>query len=236
MTQAEVADIVAISQITPGPFAVNAATFAGVKTGSILGGVVATAAVVLPSLIIATLLARYFFKFEDNVIVRRAMWGLRPVVTGLIAAAAGSMALSALLGAESVAAIEWASLFSAMDIPSVVIVLVSGLPSSNQKSPVLVILARRAGRHIAWRYRDIVLSENRAFRQDKTAWLAGGFVSHCISQRTGWPVAANTCLPFQLAVVDVKPAAAALFIVDFVFDSRVRGSPPRIYNAPGFCR
>jgi len=142
MTQTEVADIVAISQITPGPFAVNAATFAGVKTSNILGGVVATAAVVMPSLIIATLLARYFFRFEDNVIVRRAMWGLRPVVTGLIAAAAGSMALSALLGAESVAAIEWASLLSAVDIPSVIIALVSGFAIIKLKaSPVLVILA-----------------------------------------------------------------------------------------------
>lgn len=142
MTQAEAADIVAISQITPGPFAVNAATFAGVKVTGILGGAVATAAVVLPSLIIATLLARYFFRFEDNVIVRRAMWGLRPVVTGLIAAAAGSMALSALLGAESAAGIQWASLFSAVDIPAVIIALVSGAAIIKFKvSPVLVILA-----------------------------------------------------------------------------------------------
>jgi chromate transporter len=142
MTQAESADIVAISQITPGPFAVNAATFAGVKTGGILGGTVATAAVVLPSLIIATLLARYFFKFEDNVIVRRAMWGLRPVVTGLIAAAAASMALPALLGVESVAAIQWPLLFSGIDIPSVIIALVSGFAIIKLKaSPILIILA-----------------------------------------------------------------------------------------------
>ena len=142
MTQAEVADIVAISQITPGPFAVNAATFAGVKVAGIFGGVVATAAVVLPSLIIATLLARYFFKFEDNVIVKRAMWGLRPVVTGLIAAAAAGMALSALLGVGSFAAIQWASLLSAIDIPSVIIALVSGFVIIKLKaSPILVILA-----------------------------------------------------------------------------------------------
>ena len=142
MTQAEVADIVAISQITPGPFAVNAATFAGVKVAGVLGGVVSTAAVVLPSLIIATLLARYFFKFEDNVFVRRAMWGLRPVVTGLIAAAAGSMALSALLGAESVAEIQWPSLLSAVDIPAVIIALVSGVAIIKFKaSPILVLLA-----------------------------------------------------------------------------------------------
>jgi chromate transporter len=142
MTQPEVADIVAISQITPGPFAINAATFAGVKVGGVFGGLVATFAVVLPSLIIATLLARYFFKFEDNVIVKRAMWGLRPVVTGLIAAAAAAMALPALLGVESVSVIRWSSLFSGIDIPSIVIALVSGFTIIKLKaSPILVILA-----------------------------------------------------------------------------------------------
>ena len=142
MSQAEVADIVAISQITPGPFAINAATFAGVQTGGIFGGVVATVAVVLPSLIIATLLARYFFKFEDNTIVKRAMWGLRPVVTGLIAAAAAAMALPALLGVESITEIHWASLFGRIDIPSVVIALVSGFTIIKLKvSPIIVILA-----------------------------------------------------------------------------------------------
>jgi chromate transporter len=142
MTQAEVADIVAISQITPGPFAINAATFAGVKTGGIFGGMVATVAVVLPSLIIATLLARYFFKFEDNVIVKRVMWGLRPVVTGLIAAAAAAMALPALLSVESVSVIQWSSLFSGIDIPSIIIALVSGFTIIKLKaSPILVILA-----------------------------------------------------------------------------------------------
>jgi len=142
MNQAEVADIVAISQITPGPFAVNAATFAGVKTAGVFGGLVSTVAVALPSLIIATLLAKYFFKFEDNVIVRRAMWGLRPVVTGLIAAAAAVMALPALLGVGSVSAIQWSALLSGIDIPSIIIALVSGFAIIKLKaSPILIILA-----------------------------------------------------------------------------------------------
>lgn len=141
MTQFEVADIVAVSQMTPGTFALNAATFAGVKTTGLFGGVVATVAVVLPSLIITTLLARYFFKFEDNIIVRRAMWGLRPVVTGLIAAAAAIMALPALLGVESVSDLKWASLFSKIDIPSAIIALVSGVAIIKfKRSPILIIL------------------------------------------------------------------------------------------------
>ncbi len=141
MTPLEVTDIVAVSQITPGTFAINAATFAGVKTTGLLGGVVATVAVVLPSLIITTLLARYFFKFEDNIIVRRAMWGLRPVVTGLIASAAVLAALPALLGAESIQELQWASLLSKLDIPSVIIALLSGVAIIKfKRSPILIIL------------------------------------------------------------------------------------------------
>ncbi len=141
MTQLEVADIVAVSQMTPGTFAINAATFAGVKTTGLFGGVIATVAVVLPSLIITTLLARYFFKFEDNIIVRRAMWGLRPVVTGLIASAAVVMALPALLGVESVNELHWATLFSNADIPSAIIALLSGIAIIKfRRSPILIIL------------------------------------------------------------------------------------------------
>ncbi len=141
MTQLEVADIVAVSQMTPGTFAINAATFAGAKTTGILGGVVATAAIVLPSFIITTLLARYYFKFEDNVIVRRAMLGLKPVVTGLIASAAAIMAMPALLGADSVSELHWNTLFSAIDIPSVIIALLSGIAVIKfKRSPILVIL------------------------------------------------------------------------------------------------
>ncbi len=140
MTQLEVADIVAVSQMTPGTFAINAATFAGVKTTGLLGGVIATVAVVLPSLIITTLLARYFFKFEDNIIVRRAMWGLRPVVTGLIASAAVIMALPALLGVE-INELHWATLFSGADIPSAIIALLSGIAIIKfKRSPILIIL------------------------------------------------------------------------------------------------
>lgn len=141
MTHLEVADIVAVSQMTPGTFAINAATFAGVKTMGLFGGVVATVAVVLPSLIITTLLARYFFKFEDNIIVRRAMWGLRPVVTGLIASAAAIMALPAVLGVESVNELHWATLFSGVDIPSAIIALLSGIAIIKfKRSPILIIL------------------------------------------------------------------------------------------------
>ncbi len=142
MTPIEVADIVAVAQMTPGTFAINAATFSGVKSLGIGGGLVATFAVALPSLVITTLLAKYFFKFEDNIIVRRAMWGLRPAVTGLIASAAAIMAVPALFGTETLASLSWAAALHSVDIAAAAIAVASGVAILKFKvSPVITILA-----------------------------------------------------------------------------------------------
>jgi chromate transporter len=140
MTHSEVTDIVAISQMTPGPFAINAATFSGVKILGISGGIVTTVAVVLPSFIISIILAKYFFKFEDNIIVRRAMWGLRPAVTGLIAASVIVMALPSLLGVPGFSEIKWPGVLQSIDIPSIILAAASGVALMKFKvSPILVI-------------------------------------------------------------------------------------------------
>lgn len=152
MTHTEVTDIVAISQMTPGPFAINAATFAGVKIMGIYGGIITTVAVVLPSFIISLILAKYFFKFEDNIIVRRAMWGLRPAVTGLIGAAAVLMALPALFGVESIAAINWAQILNGIDIPSVVIAVASAVAIMKFKVSSILVIGIAAAVGIALKF------------------------------------------------------------------------------------
>ncbi len=96
MTNAQFADIVAVSQITPGPIAINSATYVGYTVGlqtgytwcGILGSVIATLAVCLPSLTLMMLVARFFLKLKGNRWVEGAMRGMRPVVIGMIAAAA----------------------------------------------------------------------------------------------------------------------------------------------------
>ncbi len=96
MTNAEFADIVAVSQITPGPIAINSATYVGYTVGvqaggtlmGILGSLVATFAVSLPSLTLMLLITRFFLKLHNNRYVEGAMMGLRPVVIGMIASAA----------------------------------------------------------------------------------------------------------------------------------------------------
>lgn len=89
MTPAEFTDIIAISQMTPGPIGINSATYVGyTASGSILGAIVATFAITLPSFIIMLLICRFFVKMHNNQLLIYALGGLRFVVIGLIGAAA----------------------------------------------------------------------------------------------------------------------------------------------------
>ena len=83
-----VIDIIAISEMTPGPFAINSATFIGVQQTGLLGGAAATLGVITPSFIIVVLIARYFAKVKDHQIEQAVLSGLRPAVIGLIASSA----------------------------------------------------------------------------------------------------------------------------------------------------
>jgi len=89
LTAQEFTDIVAISQMTPGPIGINSATYVGYQaTGSVLGSVIATSAVVLPSFILMLTISRFFLKYQHHPVVESVFAGLRPAVVGLIAAAA----------------------------------------------------------------------------------------------------------------------------------------------------
>ena len=91
----EITDIVAISQMTPGPLAINAATFTGIKVSGLLGGVVATVAVSLPCICITMMVSKYFFQFQHNQRVRGTLYMIRPVVVGMILAATITIAFTA---------------------------------------------------------------------------------------------------------------------------------------------
>lgn len=88
LTNGEFSDIVAISQMTPGPIAINSATYIGYEVAGIWGSIVATIAVCLPALTIMMLLTRFFIKLQDNPYVKGVVAGMKPVVIGMIMAAA----------------------------------------------------------------------------------------------------------------------------------------------------
>lgn len=88
ITAAQFTDIVAVSQITPGPIAINSATYIGYTVAGFWGSVVATVAVSLPSLTIMVLLTRFFFKLRNNRYVAGVVSAMKPVVLGMILSAA----------------------------------------------------------------------------------------------------------------------------------------------------
>ena len=85
-TTKQLAHMIAISSITPGPIGVNVATFAGFKTAGILGSLIATTSVILPSFIIVVLISKVLEQFKHNKYVRSVIYTLKPAGCGLLAA------------------------------------------------------------------------------------------------------------------------------------------------------
>ncbi len=92
-----ISDMIAISESTPGPIGINMATYVGCSVAGFWGGVVATLGEITPSIIIVCIVARSLEKFRGNILVEQAFYGLRPAVTGLIAAAGISIIQISLL-------------------------------------------------------------------------------------------------------------------------------------------
>jgi chromate transporter len=112
MTQEEFVDILAVSQVTPGPIGINCATYVGyTATGNVWGSVLATTAIVIPSLIIMLALCKAYFvintRFQRNIYFTRSMHMLRLAVLGMIAAAA--LLLIKPINQPSVSFIDWRS-------------------------------------------------------------------------------------------------------------------------------
>ena len=87
MDDDQILNFIAVSESTPGPFAINVSTYVGMEAGGIFGSVLATLGVVLPSFIIILIVAKLYDKFKTNKYVQGAMSGLKPAVIGFIATA-----------------------------------------------------------------------------------------------------------------------------------------------------
>lgn len=99
-TASELANMIAISESTPGPIGVNMATYVGFRTAGILGGIVATIGLVTPSVIIILIVAKILSKFRNNPIVDTVFRYLRPAVIGLIMFALWQLVPLTFLGAD----------------------------------------------------------------------------------------------------------------------------------------
>ena len=98
LSMTEFFDLITISQMTPGPIAINAATFVGIQVAGPLGAVVSTLGCILPSCVVVSLLAFLYYKYRTLTAIQGALSGLRPAVVALIASAALTLLITALWG------------------------------------------------------------------------------------------------------------------------------------------
>ena len=106
LDMATFADLVTIAEMTPGPIALNAATFVGTRVGGLLGAVIATLGSISPSLIIVLILARIYQKWKEKPAFQGVLSGLRPAAVALIAAAGLSIAVLAFFGPGNAASFQ----------------------------------------------------------------------------------------------------------------------------------
>lgn len=145
-THNDLANMIAVSESTPGPIGVNMATYVGFITGmdiagvptGILGAVVATLGLVAPAVVIILLVAMVLNSFRNNKFVDAAFYGLRPASSGLIAAAGLSVAVSNLLpaGLTALAAFNWKGLLLGV----VLWVLTNKVKKTKSLHPIVFIL------------------------------------------------------------------------------------------------
>lgn len=98
LTLSEFTDLITIAEMTPGPIAINSATFVGIRIAGIGGAIIATIGCILPACIIVSVLAWLYFKYKDLKIIKGILSGLRPAVVALIAAAGLSIFTFAVWG------------------------------------------------------------------------------------------------------------------------------------------
>ncbi|MGN1267462.1 MAG: chromate transporter [Dorea sp.] len=100
-TASELANMVAISESTPGPVGINMSTYAGYQAAGVPGAIVATLALTAPALIIIVLIAKFLENFSQNSLVKGAFYGIRPVVAALIGYAVWELLKIALITVEN---------------------------------------------------------------------------------------------------------------------------------------
>ena len=142
MSRQEFSNLVALSQITPGPVAVNAATYVGYNYSGFSGAAIATLGVTLPSFILMFFVANLVMKYYGTIVVSGSLTGVKPVVTALIFSAAVMVAETSLFNAPFFSIKLLTNLPASVNLIPVLIFLVSFVLMIKTKiNPILVIIA-----------------------------------------------------------------------------------------------
>ena len=141
-THAQLADMVAVSESTPGPIGVNMASYVGFVTGGVGGAVVATLGLIAPSILIVLIIAAFLKAFRDSKYVDGAFYGLRPASTALIASALVTVAKVAFFSSQNFGdltavlhGVEW----KAVVLAAVLLLLTLYVPRVKSWHPIVFI-------------------------------------------------------------------------------------------------
>lgn len=121
-TSDQLADMIAVSECTPGPIGVNMSTYTGYTVAGVSGAIIATLGLIFPSIIVIIIVARILKAFQDNRYVKAAFYGLRPASTGLIAAACLGVAQIALFDEGALKSLKTA--FAGIRYPGLILAVV----------------------------------------------------------------------------------------------------------------
>ncbi len=145
-THADLADMVAVSESTPGPIGVNMATYVGFRTAGIAGALVSTLGLIAPSIIIIIVVASLLRRFSENRFIKGAFYGLRPASAALIASAGISVVLISLFDASTLTA--GGSLLDGIKLNAVILALVlallTNIKPTKKLHPIFYLLASAA--------------------------------------------------------------------------------------------
>ncbi|MBR5534133.1 MAG: chromate transporter [Ruminiclostridium sp.] len=134
ITMSEFTDLIAIAEMTPGPIAINAATFVGIRVGGVLGGLVGTLGFLFPSLVIVSVMGFVYFRYKGLTILQSILSSLRPAVVALIAGAGLSILLQVLFagGPMTLEGLNW--------VGGLLFCLAFGVLRKFKCNPILVML------------------------------------------------------------------------------------------------
>ena len=143
-TQAQLIDMIAISESTPGPIGVNMATYVGFTTAGPLGSIIATLGLIAPSIIVILIIAKFLSKFKDSPIVKSVFYSLRPTSTALIAAAGVPVIMLSLTNSDKFKAsgsiLDFFN-FGAIVLAIILFVLTNKVKATKKLHPVVFIAA-----------------------------------------------------------------------------------------------
>lgn len=176
LTLSEFADIVSIAEMTPGPIAVNSATFVGIKIAGIPGAIIATLGCILPSCVIVLLLAYLYQKYKKLNMIQGILGGLRPAIIALIASSGLTILLLALFNSRTPAFenVNWVN----------VAIIVVGIFVSQRFNPNPILIIGGAGLIGLFLYLQSTLGgADRIWLYGVTLLLVAGLVAYRLFKR-----------------------------------------------------